>query len=390
MDVLAMDVSQDLTVAIEHRHDKEILIHFLTAAAGEPHPLAAKPLLDATGTSASVDSPDAYYHVQSVHISGSNVAWVIPSFISGLDTLQCWNWKTGFLVWERQCDGLAGYTFLDSRFVLTVVHRGQEPLLCIHDLESRADGGDTTAGPVCSLELPRASAGYVEVVHVQSRTTTDSRNAAVPFVRDPMSTAVVLQLAVGRDSEGATSDIIVMIPHRTMYDQIKEAISSSCGTQADRVVEWNMWGLSGAVVLDLPPKAQAAENGGWFVPPDVWPQSFGSRLGLLLCDSPDITSGVVVTVDVHPWAAKCARRYSGHLGHGVYRGGPTASSVDGPSPDVLRRLASMSKMSHALQVGPRIVFPPGQRPSRIITAHDGFAVAFEGDESEVGLRVFTV
>ncbi len=198
-----------------------------------------------------------------------------------------------------------------------------------------------------------------------------------------MSTAVVLQLAVGRDTEGASSDIIVMIPHRTMYDQIKEAIPSSCGNQADRVVEWDKWGLSGAVVLDLPPKALAAENGGWFVPPDVWPQSFGSRLGLLLCDSPDITSGFVVTVDIHPWASKCARRYSGHQGHSAHWGGLTGSSVDGPSPDVVRRLASMPKnvasvatnLSHALQVGSRIVFPPGQRPSQIITVHDGFAVA---------------
>ncbi|RPD52757.1 hypothetical protein L226DRAFT_576696 [Lentinus tigrinus ALCF2SS1-7] len=399
VDILAVDVSLDLTVAIEHRHDGEVLIHFLAAAEGQPHPFAAKPVLNATGTHGSVDGPDAYYHVQSVRIADTHVGWVVPGFSSGIDTLQCWDWRAGRMVWEQQCEGLAGYTFLDARYVLTAVHRDEETtVLRIFDLEPQTRGKDenTAPGPICSLGLPRANTGLAQVVHVQSRVPTPPLDTAAAFFRDPTSTAVVLQLTVGPDTDGTTSDLMLMIPRQTLQAQITQALADPCrgDTQQEQVVEWEKWGPDGTVLLNLPRKSQSAESGAWFVPSEVWSQSFGSRLALLLCDSVDMASGCVVTFDVDPWAARCARRYR--------QGGSDNADLETQTliEDALRKLATLpgnvvsapTNLSHAVHVGPRIVFPAGQRPSRIITTHDGFAIALEGDEQaqDVGLQVFTL
>ena len=276
------------------------------------------------------------------------------------------------------------------------MHHDQESVLHIYDLappqQSEEGNATSTTSPVCSLGLPRARTGHVQVAYLQSRTPTPPCDTSAAFMRDPMSTAVVMQLTIGPDAEGATNALLLLIPHRTLRAQIGRSFSESCGTsdtQPERVIrEWNDWGPGATVMLNLPRKSQAAEHGGLFIPSEVWSQAFGSRLALLICDNPDMASGHVVTFDVDPWAAKCARRYrpTGCGGPGsalafeeIHDPAPLYSSLD----NVLNKLVMVpenvasapTSVPHAVHVGPRVVFPTGQRPSRIITTHDGFVIA---------------
>lgn len=225
-------------------------------------------------------------------------------------------------------------------------------------------------------------------------------DTSAAFMRDPMSTAVVMQLTVGPDAEGATSDLLLLIPHRTLQAQIGNGFFEPCGassdTQPEHIIrEWNDWGPGATVMLNLPRKSQAAEHGGLFIPSEVWSQAFGSRLALLICDNADMASGHVVTFDVDPWAAKCYRRYrpAGCGGPGsalAFEEVHDSAPLDGSLSNVLNKLVMVpenvasapTSVPFGVHVGPRVVFPTGQRPSRIITTHDGFAIAV----SEVVLR----
>ncbi|KAI0741187.1 hypothetical protein C8Q76DRAFT_791528 [Earliella scabrosa] len=364
-DVLAVDVSQELAVVIELGNDRGVVIKFLcTKGANIPHPLARRPVLNLT------DSSDAYYHIQSVQVVDERLFWVVPDFSAGTFTLECWDWRAGRMLWQRTFDASPSYEVLDDDHVLIHTDDKVQNTLGVYVITSH--GQQHTCLPLCTYQLPRVKAGQSRMVDMQLTRPARGQAASGPFTRDPASAALVLRLGMEHhDGEGASNELLLIAPLETLLEPARATVpptADASAAQAERVVEWEAWGPGRTLLLNLPHDPSASST--WFVPRTVTAAPYGSRVSLLVCDDPEMRSGFVVTFDVDSWAARRSRR---HRGEGSSDGILPAGMVDAlgilPGDMDFRSTG----LRYAVSCAPRIVFPPGQRPTRVMTTHDGFA-----------------
>ncbi|KAI0767024.1 hypothetical protein C8Q74DRAFT_1219018 [Fomes fomentarius] len=227
-DILDNDVSQNLAVVVEFRHDRDIIITFLCAdRANASHSLAAQPLL-VTTASCGQEAAHTYYHVPLGLARRTNALEPTQQHLTDVRNFG------QFKVPGRPTRGT--------------------PRLDVYALTPPQASRD----PQCTFRLTRAKAGQSRAIHLQPTKPVRRKDMSAPFIRDPDSIAVVIQLIVRLDAKG--------------------------DSELERNLKWDEWGAEGSVFLNIPRKPSASSS--WFMP-IVWAELYGSRVSLLFCDKAD-------------------------------------------------------------------------------------------------------
>ncbi len=179
---------------------------------------------------------------------------------------------------------------------------------------------------------------------------------SAPFMRNSDLTAVVIQLIVGLDAtEGDNmSALLLVVLLHTLRTYNHAPVSSTTHTgitshtqELERNLKWDEWGPEGSIILTIPRRPPAsilvahADSAGRI----VWIEGL---VALLRRGGFGNAQGVRHHLRRIPVGANCARRYPREC-----------DNLDGSARGVLEALMTLLD---------------GQRPSRVVTTHDEFAI----------------
>ena len=222
--------------------------------------------------------------------------------------------------------------------------------------------------PACSFWLHTAvtSGAGVYVTGLACRQSPPPA-PGTPFRPDPALSIVSLYM-YSRTANFQEASYVLLIPRATLRAHIDAAARG--GPSAVRSVQWEQWGSSGSLLLEVPAAPDRFETWARSLP-------YGARFTLAVQDTYRSEDVFVRTFDLNPWAAKYAARH----GHDEDAGRGTAVTVglggevdSEEMPSELPYVAVRSQMKYAASPSVRVRLQPQDVPNEVVMHQDGFTI----------------
>lgn len=272
----ALDPSEDILVVFEwaQNHHGRPCFHFLSLTTGEPHPLAAIPLLF-----------KSRHPLRSLDLKSSQLS-ITQHYLAILDPMYevcVYNWKTGQTVLTISSDAIQSVSFLPENRLLLATTRvgdlakdaiqkgfGNRPALVVYDLDQApASQHQGVSSPIAVFVLKLVdrdvstlldhcfdklddefdpAAGEMKLYHCPNMHSY-SDDVSVPFFSLPSDQLIALRIIgfhdrrqLGFEDDNLALPRILLIP-------IVNLTSHMDGVAADDVpmccIPWNDWGATG-------------------------------------------------------------------------------------------------------------------------------------------------
>ncbi|KIM47851.1 hypothetical protein M413DRAFT_439532 [Hebeloma cylindrosporum] len=232
--------------------------HLRSMKTGEPHPLAACPML---ALQQKIEHENNSYDLQ---ISGDLLTVLCTPFSAEIFELAIWHWKSGSLLLNIASEDIMSFTLLSDRWVILCIsvpcinvayECGTPSLLAVDFREETNDRKDLGDIEHCRVfRYPEFADVYNICMEIRADPGTScAKNSGVPFALDTQTFIIVVTLCViGMDS--VIKNFVHFIPSEFLLSVVE-----SSGGRSAAPLDWSSWGPLNTRLL------ATAES-----PSDVW------------------------------------------------------------------------------------------------------------------------